>query len=175
MRATGTFRNPDGSPLSVYTAEEDWSGFTALNCRLTRLRKNSSSFRDHTLDDWNEEEVDEKGCYPELDWGSDPDWFKNEKPWEGWNPFEVEETYPVVWYLNGNQPVEFRSRPSGELFMADHQREIINKELDNAEKLIKLATNNSPRECSSPLPERYDRSSLEKPHFTYKTIQTTGM
>ena len=40
---------------------------------------------------------------------------------------------------------------------------------------MKLATNNSPGGCFAPLPQRYDRSSLEKPHPTYKTIQTTGM
>ena len=175
MRVTGAFRNPDGSPLSICTTEDDWSGYAALNHKLTRLRKNTDSFRNHTPEDWKEEEVDEKGCYPELDWGMDPSWFNHQKPWEGWNPFEVGETYTVAWYLNGNQPTEFRTRPSGELFMADHQREVINKELDKTEKLIKTAMNNSPEECSVRLPERYDRSMLEKPHPTYKSIQTTGM
>ena len=121
------------------------------------------------------EEVDEKGCYPELDLKMDPSWFNHDKPWEGWNPFEVGETYTVAWYLNGNQPTEFYTQPSGELFVADHQREVINKELDKTKKLIKLATNNSPEECSVQLPKRYDRSMLKKPHPTYKSMQTTRM
>jgi hypothetical protein len=89
----------DGSPMTIYSVDRDWTTWIGLNNDVDLIPTEISLYKDHPDRDWANEQTFESGRYKDLEWAQEPDWFRIATWWRGWIPIGGGTDF-APWYLD---------------------------------------------------------------------------
>ena len=166
-------RNERAPEVSLFN--DDWADWIGLNADTTKVPPEARSWKDLATIDWDEVEVTPSGKYVELEWTSQPDWYRHDVHWRGYGPTRV-ATIPSVespWYLDMDTPVAYSAVEGGYSF-AEQQRGNVTNDLIFLDGCLKEVVATKQFVDNSPVPPPYDRERLFTTFRSVIALQKEG-